>query len=197
LSSATLAEGVVVPAAEITFALLDGRQAKEHEAELQALRDEACAGLNGTGEDDTARISGSFQVRRRQPGFVLAEARSGGYLIGYAAGMPLRPSTSWWRELTAALPEHVTAEQPGRTFALTDLAVRPSWRRQRIGADLHDLILSGRAEERATVMVPQAAVAALAAFQSWGWRRIARTRGGEPGSPGSDVLVSELPAAGR
>ena len=185
-----------MPAAEITFALLDGRRAAEHEAELQALRNEAYAGLPCTGNDDSVRISGSLRVQRRQPGFVLAEARSGGYLVGYAAGMPLRPSTSWWRELTAPLPEHVTAEHPGRTFALTDLVVRPSWRRQRIGVYLHDLILAGRAEERATVRVPQAAAAAQAAFQSWGWRRIARTRGAEPGSPGSDVLIAGLPAAG-
>jgi GNAT superfamily N-acetyltransferase len=184
-----------VPAADITFELLDGRQAAEHEAELAALHDEVYAGQSGTdGDDATARISGSFRVQRRQPGFVLAEARSGGYLIGYATGMPLRPSTSWWRELTAPLPEQVTAEHAGRTFALTDLVVRPSWRRQRIGAYLHDLILSGRSEERATAMVPQAAAAAQTAFQNWGWRKVARTRGRRPGSPASDVLITELPA---
>lgn len=183
-----------MPAAEITFELLDGRQAAEHEAELQALHAEAYAGQSGTGEDDTTRISGSLQVQGRQRGFVLAEAHSGGYLIGYATGMPLRPSTSWWRDLTTPLPERVTAEHPGRTFALTDLAVRPAWRRQRIGAYLHDLILSGRPEERATVLVPATATAAQAAFQSWGWRKVARTRPAASGSPASEVLLIELPA---
>ena len=52
--------------------------------------------------DDAEVYPGRFRVQRRQPGFVLAEARHGGYLVGYAAGMPLRPSTSWWRELTTA-----------------------------------------------------------------------------------------------
>ena len=111
--------------------------------------------------------------------------------------MPLRPSTSWWRELTTPLPEEVTAEHPGRTFALTDLLVRASWRRQGIGATLHDLILAGRPEERATLTVLPAAIPAQNAFGQWGWRKVARTRDTGPGSPVSDVLVTLLPARGE
>ena len=136
-------------------------------------------------------------MQRRQPGFALAEARSGGYLVGYATGMPLRPSTSWWRELTTPLPDEDTAEHPGRTFALTDLLVRASWRRQGIGQTLHDLILGGRTEERATLTVLPAAAPAQSAFQNWGWRKVARTRDPGPGSPVSDVLVTSLPAGRR
>lgn len=186
-----------MPAAEVTFELLDGRHAGQHEAELQALHAEDYSGSPTAAGADASGISGSLRVQRRQRGFVLAEARSGGYLVGYATGMPLRPSTSWWRELTAPLPQQVTAEHPGRTFALTELAVRAAWRRQGIGAYLHDLILSGRPEERATAVIPPSATAAQAAFQSWGWRRIARTRGPEPGSPASDVFVVDLPAGAR
>jgi ribosomal protein S18 acetylase RimI-like enzyme len=125
---------------------------------------------------------------------VLAEARSGGYLVGYAAGMPLRPATSWWRGLTAPLPEEITAEHPGRTFALVDLLVRAAWRRQGIARSLHDLVLAGRPEERATVTVRPAATAAQQALRSWGWQRVGRTRDpDDPGSPVSDVLVVSLP----
>jgi GNAT superfamily N-acetyltransferase len=139
------------------------------------------------------------RVRRRQPGFALAEARHGGYLVGYASGMPLRPSTSWWRDLTAPLPPEVTAEHAGRTFALTELLVRASWRRQGIGRELHELLLAGRPEERATLTVPPGASAAQAAFRSWGWRRIARTRDDVQGqsdrvaSSVLDVLLISLP----
>ena len=129
--------------ADISIQLLDGAQASAEADELQALHAEVY------GPDDGA-FAGRFRVQRRQPGFVLAEARNGGFLVGYAFGMPLRPSTSWWRQLTAPLPDEVTAEHPGRTFALADLAVRASWRRQGIGRDLHDLILRSRPEERAT-----------------------------------------------
>jgi hypothetical protein len=108
--------------------------------------------------------------------------------------MPLRPSTSWWKGLTSPLPATVTTEHPGRTFALTDLLVRASWRRRGIAGSLHDLILGGRPEERATVTVPPGATAAQAAFRNWGWSRVARTHGPHPGSPVLDVLVIALPA---
>ena len=150
-------------------------------------------------------------MRRRQPGFALAEARHGGYLVGYASGMPLRPSTSWWRDLTAPLPPEVTAEHAGRTFAVTELLVRASWRRQGIGRELHELLLAGRPEERATLTLPPGASAAQAAFRSWGWRKIARVRGDvrensdvrghssgrgrgdDTASPVLDVLIIGLP----
>src|SRR5215472_13051475 len=118
----------IVPAPDITFQLLDGRQAAGHVAELQALHAEVYADPPYLRDDDAAQFASRFLVQRRQPGFVLAEARSGGYLVGYAAGMPLRPSTSWWKDLTTALPDEVTSEHPGRTFALTELLVRAPWR---------------------------------------------------------------------
>ena len=135
-----------MPAPEITFELLDGSQAAGHADELQALHAEVYADPPYRRREDAAGFADWFRVQRRQPGFALAEARHGGYLVGYAAGMPLRPSTSWWKDLTTPLPDEVTAEHPGRTFALTDLLVRASWRRQGIGQTLHDLILSGRRE---------------------------------------------------
>jgi ribosomal protein S18 acetylase RimI-like enzyme len=177
--------GTVGGQSEITFRLLDGAQAAAHKDELLALRAEVYA-------DDAEAFAARLRVMRRQPGFVLAEARHGGYLVGYAFGMPLRPSTSWWRNLTTPLPDEVTTEHPGRTFALTGLVVRASWRRQRIAETLHDLILESRPEERATLTVPPAATAAQQAFRKWGYRKVGRTRDEEPGSPVSDVLVTTL-----
>jgi GNAT superfamily N-acetyltransferase len=169
--------------------LLDGTQAEGHADELRPLRaEESC------GRDEDRSFADWFRVMRRQPGFVLAEARHGGYLVGYAFGMPLRPSTSWWRYLTTPLPDEVTTEHPGRTFALVELLVRASWRRQGIAGTLHDLILENRAEERATLTVPPTAAPAQQAFRKWGWRKVARTRDAEPGSSVSDVLITTLPA---
>jgi GNAT superfamily N-acetyltransferase len=179
---------------DVAFQLLDGQQAAAHAAELQALHAEVYADPPYRRHEDAAVLADRFRVQRRQPGFVLAEARHGDYLVGYAAGMPLRPSTSWWKDLTRPLPDEVTAEHPGRTFALTELLVRAPWRRQGIGQTLHDLILSNRREERATLTVLPAAAAAQSAFQNWGWRKVARTRDPHPGSPVSDVLVAALPA---
>jgi ribosomal protein S18 acetylase RimI-like enzyme len=178
----------------IAYRLLDGHAAGERDADLLALTGE----VHGNAGDPAA--ARRARVWRRQPGFALAEARHGGYLVGYAAGMPLRPSTSWWRDLTTALPAAVTAEYPGRTFALTELLVRASWRRQGIGRELHELLLGDRPEERATLTVPPGAGAAQAAFRSWGWRKVARARGDEAAlgtDPVLDVLVIDLPLPPR
>jgi GNAT superfamily N-acetyltransferase len=180
---------VVVAAPGITFQRLDGRQAAAHGDELHAVHREVY------GEADHEAFAGRLRVWCRQPGFVLIEARHGDYLVGFAAGMPLRPSTSWWKDLTTPLPAEVTTERPGRTFALTELVVRPSWRRQGIAGSLHDLVLDGRLEERATLAVPPEATAAQQAFRKWGWSRVARTRGPHHGSPMLDVLIIALPAS--
>ena len=178
----------------LAFRLLDGGQAAEHADDYAGLHAEVYGDPPYRRADDAEVYPGRFRVQRRQPGFVLAEARNGGYLVGYAAGMPLRPSTSWWRELTTPLPAEVTEEHPGRTFALADLLVRASWRRQGIGAELHDLILDGRPEERATLTVLPAAAPAQNAFRTWGWRKVARARGdARPDAPVADVLVTALP----
>jgi ribosomal protein S18 acetylase RimI-like enzyme len=177
----------------IALELLDGPRAAEHAEELRALHAEVYADPPYRCPDDAALFADRFRVQRRQPGFVLAEARHGGYLVGYGSGMALRPATSWWRDLTTPLPDEVTAEHPGRTFALTDLLVRASWRQQGIGQALHDRILASRAEERATLTVLPAATPAQNAFRAWGWRKVARTRDAGPGSQVSDVLVAALP----
>jgi GNAT superfamily N-acetyltransferase len=180
---------VVVFTAGVTFQLLDGRHAAGHADELRALHHE----VYGQAEDD-ALLARQFQVWRRQRGSALAEARHGGYLVGYAAGMPLRSSTSWWNDATTPLPAEITTEYPGRTFALTELLVRPAWRRQGIARALHDLIIGSRHEERATLTVSPGATSAQIALRGWGWHKAGRIRGPGPGSPVLDVLIFALPA---
>lgn len=175
-------------ASGVSFQLLDGREAAGFGDGVLALHAE----VYGADEGDYPR---RLRVWRRQPGFALATARHGEYLVGYACGMPLRPSTSWWKDLTTPLPADVTDEHPGRTFALTDMAVRASWRRQGIAESLYGLLLDGRAEERAALAVAPGAAAAQRAFRNWGWRKVARTRGPDPDSPMLDVLL--LPLAGQ
>jgi GNAT superfamily N-acetyltransferase len=181
-----------VTGTDLEFRLLDGAQAGEYEQDLAALHAEIHADPPYQFFDDAERFVTRFRVERRQPGFVLAGAWHGGYLIGYAAGLPLRPSTSWWRNLTTAVPADVTAEHAGRTFALTELAVRAPWRRQGIGRSLHDLLLGGRPEERATLAVLPAATPAQQAFRQWGWQKVARSRDPRPGPPAPGALVYDI-----
>ena len=174
----------------LTLQLIGGAQAASHEDELLALHAE----VYGLGPGDAGEAARQLRVWRRQPGFALAAARHGGFLVGYACGMPLRPSTSWWKDLTTPLPAEEVTEHPGRTFALTELLVRASWRRQGIGRSLTDLLLRDRPEERATLTVAPGAAAAQHAFRNWGWTKAARTRGDGADAPVLDVLVMALPA---
>lgn len=179
---------VLVPG--VIFRLLDGPKAIERgEDDLLALH-----AASGQGDDVAAarEYARQFGVWRRQPGFALAEAMHGGFVVGYAAGLPLRPSASWWKDVTGRLPEAVTTEHPGRTFAVMTLVVRAAWRRQGVGTGLHALLLAGRTEERATVAAPAQSAAAQAALRAWGWSKAARRRG--PDSGLSDIyLLSPLP----
>jgi hypothetical protein len=170
----------------VTFKLLDGRSvASRGDEDLLALHAESCPG-------DAVEYARQFRVWRRQPGFALAEAMHGGFLVGYAAGQPLRPSTSWWKDLTSPLPEAITDEYPGRTFAVTTLLVRAAWRRQGIGASLHSLLLAARPEERATLAIPVTAASAQRALRALGWAKTARTRTQDGGI--DDVfLLSPIP----
>lgn len=180
-------------APEIAFGIINGPRAAGLADDLHAAHAEVYSAPPYQRAADAGSFARRLAVQCRQPGFVLAQARHGGYLVGYAAGMPLRPATSWWRYLTAPLPDDQITEHPGRTFALTDLLVRAAWRRQGIGRELHDLVLAGRAEERATVTVPPAATAAQHALRSWGWRKVARTRDPGQDSVLLDVLLITLP----
>ena len=183
----------------IIYELLGREQAAEHADEIAALATEVYADPPfGWDEARIQRFARRFAVQLRQPGFALAEARSGDYLVGIAFGLPLRPSTDWWRHLTTTLPPEAATEQSGRSFAIGGLLVRAAWRRQFIGSRMHDEILSKRTEERALATVLPAATAAQRACQSWGWHKIARTRDPDAaaaaGAPLLDVVTVGLAA---
>jgi len=91
----------------LDFHLLDGEQAGAHAEEFHALHAEVYADPPYRQGDDQ-EYPRRFAVQRRQPGFVLAEARNGGYLVGYAAGLAALD----WRRLarTRAGPDAPVAD---------------------------------------------------------------------------------------
>ncbi len=125
--------------------------------------------------------------------FGIAIAQTGDKFIGFAYGYTLRPDTSWWNGFVTPVPEELTTEQEGRTFALIDFAVAEAWRRQGIGRRLHDTLLSSRHESRATLAMEPAADEARAAYEHWGWRVVGRLRGpASDFSPEFDIMVRHL-----
>jgi hypothetical protein len=173
----------------LAYQLLDGGQAAAHAEEFHGLHAEVYA--DPPYQQDDEGYPRRFAVQRRQPGFVLAEARNGGYLVGFAAGMPLRPSTSWWRELTTAAAgrgyrraprPHLRARRPAGTRVLAAAGHRAGPARPDPGRAARGT----RDADRAA-----GATAAQHAFRAWGWRKVARAQAG-PDAPVTDVLVIPL-----
>lgn len=183
----------MTPPARITLRAVNGEEAAAHAGELRALYHEVYAEPPYEwGEDHAALFAERFEVQRRQEGFALVEARDGQELAGFAFGVTLQPTTPWWNNLTTKLPPEVTTERPGRTFALVEMLVRAPWRRQHLAHAMHDLLLTDRPEERATLTVLPTASPAQAAYRKWGWQKVAEKRNPLPGSPLFDVLVKPL-----
>jgi GNAT superfamily N-acetyltransferase len=180
-------------AAAVVFERLDGDQAGAILDELGALYQEVYAEPPYQwGPEHLAAFQQRFEERRRQPGLTLVTARVRGELLAYTFGMPLKPTTPWWQNLLEPLPDEVTREWDGRTFAIVELLVRAPWRRQHIGQRLHDLLLQDRTEERATLTVLPAAEAARAAYDKWGWQQVALKRSPVPQGPVFEVRVRPL-----
>lgn len=177
----------------VTFYALDGRQSSEHLDELRDLYLDVYADPPYEwGAEHADLFAERFSGQAAAAGFALVEARSGTDLAGIAFGVTLQPTSPWWHNLLEPLSEAVATEHPGRTFAVVELLVRDAWRRQHIAQEMHDLLLLGRSEERATLTVLPAAIPAQRAYAKWGWHHVARKRNPLPGSPVFDVLVKDL-----
>jgi GNAT superfamily N-acetyltransferase len=130
----------------------------------------------------------------RDATFGIATARTDEELVGFAYGYTLRPDTSWWQGFITPVPEELTTEWEGRTFALVDFAVAAAWRGQGIGRRLHDTLLSSRHESRATLAMEPAAHEARAVYECWGWRVVGRLWGPATDfAPEFDIMVRDLP----
>jgi ribosomal protein S18 acetylase RimI-like enzyme len=130
---------------------------------------------------------------KNEPSFGIATAQIAEQLVGFAYGYQLHPSTAWWQNYLKPLPDEMTQEWPGRTFALTNLAVKTTWRGQGRGRKLIEILLANRTEERATLLVQPTAIETQAFYEHLGWQKVGR-RQMRPSavSPQYDVYVLEL-----
>jgi len=137
--------------------------------------------------DSTERYAERVKGYMQRPTFAMTVAYADGKPVGQAFGSSLG-SSRWWDGLLATVPDGFTDEDGTRTFALNEIMVREQWRRQGIGRRLHDLLVRGRPEQRATLLVRQENTAAQAAYASWGWRKVGLLRP-FPDAPEYDALV--------
>lgn len=135
------------------------------------------------GVEPLAEKTHSFRGRAERglgyAGFELVTAEVGRELVGFAFGYPIPANqTRWWLGLRPEPPEGFTVETGTRTFILAEIEIRRAWQSQGIGRRIHDELLSGRLEERATLATNPKAAKVQALYEAWGWRRI----GQRPGS---------------
>ncbi|MGH3735755.1 MAG: GNAT family N-acetyltransferase [Micromonosporaceae bacterium] len=181
--------------ADLTFSHHSGDQAA-------ALMDDLCdAYADAYGAEPTEEKTSAFRNRAakqlKRPGFDLVAARVGGSLVGFAFGYTLQPDTHWWDGLEPEPQEGFSAENGKRTLVLSEIEVRRAWQDKGLGRTLHDELLKGRTEERATLATgPDHA--AQAVYERWGWQNVGRV----PGVSGEyysayNLFVLPLPPAAK
>jgi ribosomal protein S18 acetylase RimI-like enzyme len=128
----------------------------------------------------------------RARGFSLVAASAEGEAVGLAFGYVLSKASHWWHGLTTPTSAGFTEENGRRTFALNELMVVPEWQGRGVAHALHDQLLKGREEERATLLVREDNATALNAYVKWGWRKVGKLRP-YPDAPHFDAMILQLP----
>ncbi len=93
-------------------------------------------------------------------------AWDGGVPVGFSYGAPAAAGREWWRGHLAAPPE-----QPS-TFSVSELMVRPKWRKTGLGPRLHDALLDGRPEAWAVLTVDTKRPRLQTMYEGWGYQKI-------------------------
>jgi GNAT superfamily N-acetyltransferase len=92
--------------------------------------------------------------------------------VGYAYGGALQPGARWWMHMLDPLSEKYTEETGRRTLALFEIMVRKPWRGTGAARHIHEELLSGRAEERVTLLVDPRKRGVKALYERWGYTSI-------------------------
>jgi hypothetical protein len=122
---------------------------------------------------DIPRFLERLEGHTSRPGWEVVMGYAGGEPVGYAYGSPLPERTRWWAGMLKLLPEEMTDETGGtRTLALFELMVRQPWRKTGTAHSIHEELLSGRPEERVTLLVEPTHPKVKALYEAWGYEDI-------------------------
>ncbi|MCX4523967.1 GNAT family N-acetyltransferase [Streptomyces anulatus] len=104
-------------------------------------------------------------------GFTCVIAFDGKQPTGFAYGAPLPPGREWWRNTDYAPNNGYTA-----TFAVSEVMVRPQWRKQGIADQLHSALLQDRHENLAVLLVDVTHPKVQDLYESWGYEKAGEQR---------------------
>ncbi|MGW6768920.1 N-acetyltransferase family protein [Streptomyces sp. NPDC055037] len=120
------------------------------------------------------------------PAFACVIAYDGDEPVAFAYGAPANPDREWWREHLVPAPEKT------RTFAYSELAVRPKWRKKGVAELVTRMLLETRDEDLAVLLVDVEHPRVQGLYESWGFRKVGERRP-FPDSPVYAVMLTELP----
>ncbi|GAA2095751.1 GNAT family N-acetyltransferase [Actinomadura alba] len=186
----------------VTFRHYDAAGARSIREVVMAIQKDAYADAIASGDpfDSTDAFMTRFEAYTQptNPGFELVVAyTSEDEPIGQTWGWPLGPEARWWTGLQMEPEPEFTREDGTRTFALSEIMVCKARTGHGIAHALHDELLKGRREKRATLLAEPGNVTAYRAYTAWGWKHVAQLRPGWPNAPLFDVLIFPLPLAAR
>ncbi|MFE6685127.1 GNAT family N-acetyltransferase [Streptomyces sp. NPDC057743] len=120
-----------------------------------------------------------------RPGFACVVGYDGGEPVGFAYGAPAVEGHEWWRGFLDPAPTDPW------TFALSELMVRPKWRKTGTAQRLHEALLAERPEALAALLVDANHPKVEALYASWGYRK-AGNQQPFPDSPNFTVMLRAL-----
>lgn len=120
-----------------------------------------------------------------RPGYTCVMAYDGTDPIGFSYGAPLEEGREWWRH-------HLTPEPSDTsTFAVSEVMVRPNWRKQGVAEQTHEALLAERPEALAVLYVDVTHPRVQAMYEQWAYRKVGEHRPFED-APLYAVMVRRL-----
>ncbi|AEW94082.1 MULTISPECIES: GNAT family N-acetyltransferase [Streptomycetaceae] len=105
------------------------------------------------------------------PGFSCVIGYEGEQAVGYAYGAAAPESREWWRG---------TKYQPHNghraTYHLSELMVRPKWRKTGAAQSIHEALFAERPEHLAALLVDTEHPKVQALYEGWGYRKVGEDR---------------------
>lgn len=120
------------------------------------------------------------------PGFSCVIGYADDEPVGFAYGAPATRGREWWREHI----KHPVGDDS--TFSVSELMVRPRWRKTGTAKRLHAALLADRPEALAVLLVDPDHPKVQALYEQWGYRKVGN-RQPFPDSPKYVVMLAELP----
>jgi GNAT superfamily N-acetyltransferase len=179
---------------DVEFERLDSEQAVAQRDTVESVyRGSYVDAIRDGGEFNTVEsFMRRFDAYRTNPSLDLVVARVGGTAVGQSWGWPLGPASRWWEGIDAEPEPGFTEEDGHRTFALSEIMVVRQHAGQGLARRLHDHLLGGRIERRATLLVRAGNARAYQAYLRWGWSRQASLTPSWDDAPTFDVLIRDL-----